>query len=515
MSYYGVNSNTMRFVGMASGLDVDAIVQSIIKVEQLKIDSISQKKSLVELKQDAYKDINNLIFDFNTKYFSAASPNTNVNMSSSFNIKKVEATTNQYATITAGSSANLGAYTINEITSLAKGASVESAKISSLSSDPENKITTSSKLADMGFDFVTEIDGEGIEVNKISFSINGVDFSFNDTDTLQNVINTVNRSSAGVTMSYSQLSDKISIKSKTIGADSTFTVSDADDNNFFGALNINEATITSGTNAVLKINGYDVERSTNTFTIDGITYSLLQETGATPVETSFVVSQDIDAVFDRIKGFIDGYNQLITTLNNKISEPRYRSFLPLTDSQKSSMSEKEITEWEAKSNSGMLNRDRNIRDLLTNLRSVFSTNIEGLGVTFAQIGISTGDWRENGLMHINTNKLKEAIANNPEGVANLFNKTSSSTDSSTKYNASGLVYRFNTNLNNYTNHVKNTSLTTTSKQISTYDDRITTAIRKMNEKEIALYRQYATLEKALSSMYSQSSYFESLLYGGN
>ena len=87
MSYYGVSSTT-RIVGLASGLDVDAIVKSLIQNEQAKIDSIWQKKAVAELKQNALKEVNSLIFEFTTKYLSASSPLTNINMSSAFNAKK-------------------------------------------------------------------------------------------------------------------------------------------------------------------------------------------------------------------------------------------------------------------------------------------------------------------------------------------------------------------------------------------------------------------------------------------
>ena len=127
------------------------------------------------------------------------------------------------------------------------------------------------------------------------------------------------------------------------------------------------------------------------FTIDGITYNLLKSTSN---ETSFVVTQDVDSIYNRIKGFIDGYNELVKTLNDKISEPVYRTFLPLTDSQRAEMSESEIKAWEEKSNSGMLNQDSNISQLLFNIRNAFSQSIEGLGITFAEIGITTGDWRK-------------------------------------------------------------------------------------------------------------------------
>jgi len=451
------------------------------------------------------KEVNSLIFEFTTKYLSASSPLTNINMSSAFNAKKViGGGSGEFAVITADSAAVEGEYTINEIISLAKEASIASSGAVSASAD--NKINLSTQLKDLAL-------GTQLQFSSgfISFNINGNDFTFSESDTLNTVISTVNRSDAGVTMSYSSLSDGLTVKSKAKGADSAFVISDVSESNFFAAFNISGGTVNNGTNAVLRINNYMVEQNSNVFTIDGITYNLLKSTSN---ETSFVVTQDVDSIYNRIKGFIDGYNELVKTLNDKISEPVYRTFLPLTDSQRAEMSESEIKAWEEKSNSGMLNRDSNISQLLFNIRNAFSQSIEGLGITFAEIGITTGDWREKGLMHINETKLKNAIANNPQGVCDLFTKKVTTGDSQAKYNQSGLVERINISINKYTAYVKDTTLVYTERQIKDYSDKISRAIEKMNEKENEYYRQYAILEKAMASMNSQSNYFLSLLYGG-
>jgi flagellar capping protein FliD len=288
MSYYGVSSTT-RIVGLASGLDVDAIVKSLIQNEQAKIDSIWQKKAVAELKQNALKEVNSLIFEFTTKYLSASSPLTNINMSSAFNAKKViGGGSGEFAVITADSAAVEGEYTINEIISLAKEASIASSGAVSASAD--NKINLSTQLKDLAL-------GTQLQFSSgfISFNINGNDFTFSESDTLNTVISTVNRSDAGVTMSYSSLSDGLTVKSKAKGADSAFVISDVSESNFFAAFNISGGTVNNGTNAVLRINNYMVEQNSNVFTIDGITYNLLKSTSN---ETSFVVTQDVDSIYN-------------------------------------------------------------------------------------------------------------------------------------------------------------------------------------------------------------------------
>ncbi len=60
--------------------------------------------------------------------------------------------------------------------------------------------------------------GEVGSGDKFEFSINGVDFSFDGDTTVASMIDTVNRSSAGVTLNYSTLSDTMSITANNTGS---------------------------------------------------------------------------------------------------------------------------------------------------------------------------------------------------------------------------------------------------------------------------------------------------------
>ncbi|MCK9479162.1 MAG: flagellar filament capping protein FliD [Firmicutes bacterium] len=516
MNMYNINGPN-RIVGLASGLDVDAIVKSLMLTEQAKVDSITQKQTLLEWKIGSHKELNSLLADFTNKYFSALSPNTSIHTASAYNIKSVALSNSQSVSISASSDAVDGAYVINEITSLAKGASAESAF--GISSNLNEKVLPSASLKDLNLAtallFEQGTDDEGNNIQFIEFDINGVNFKFCDSDSLQHVISAVNKSDAGVTMSYSSLSDKLSVKSKTLGADSALEINNIS-GNFFAqnasdsAFGLSTAT-KAGTNAVLKINSYDVSKASNSFTIDGITYNLLNETS---LETTFTIYQDVDASFNKIKNFIDDYNNLIETVNGKLKEEKFRSFLPLTQAQKKEMTEKEIADWEQKAKSGMLSGDLKIRQLLSDVRNAFLNTVDGAGVSFYEIGISTGYMSKDGKLNIDEAKLKNALANNPEGVANLFAKTSSAIDTAQKYNESGLAWRIGDTLKNYTGFIKSYTLVYSEKQLSDYGRKVTDFIKRMNEKEARYYKQYAALEKALSNLNAQSLYFDSVFNSG-
>lgn len=487
------STGTNRIVGMASGLDVDAIVKSMMATDQSKVDAMNQQKTLLGWKTDAYNTVKTSISDFTSKYLSTLSPDSVIS-ASAFDAKNIVTSSDQYATITAGTDASDGAYTINSITSLASGADVESTS---------NNISTSTALKNLTLNTpLTFVN------NKLDFSINGQNFDFNSTDSLQKVINTVNsNSAAGVTMSYSSLSGKISIKSKTTGSGTDFAFSDTN-GNFFSAFGFTE--VSKGTDAVLKINNYDVVQKSNSFTIDGINYNLLRTTdNGTSVD--FSVSQDVDTIYNKINNFVNAYNTLIADLNSKVSEPKYSTYLPLTDTQKAAMNDTEITEWETKAKSGLLNSNDDISNLLLNIRNAFSQTVQGAGISSFDLGITTGDYTEEGKLYVDETKLKAAIANNPQAVTNLFTSYSVSTNSTTKFNESGIAERINDSMNSYTNFLNTNTLPYTASQISDYSDRVTTALDQMTTKENAYYTKYSNLETALSKMNAQSSSLSALL----
>ena len=54
----------LRFSGMASGLDTDYIVEQMMRVEWMKVDSYKQDKQILEWKREDYRNITNLLRSF-------------------------------------------------------------------------------------------------------------------------------------------------------------------------------------------------------------------------------------------------------------------------------------------------------------------------------------------------------------------------------------------------------------------------------------------------------------------
>ena len=217
-------SNRIRVSGMASGMDTESIVNSLMLIEKMKIDKLYRSKVLVEWKNDALRNINNSIRDFRNKYMSVLSPETNLYTESAYKVFRAEVDQNNAVTISANSRAKVGNYQIVSIDNLAKSAMV-------LSEDniATGEIKTSELLKNSPLNKPLFEEGE----TEITFSINGAEITINDTDTLETMMSKINNSDAGVTFSYSSLSGKFSLITKETGSAAELEIID-ESGKFFG-----------------------------------------------------------------------------------------------------------------------------------------------------------------------------------------------------------------------------------------------------------------------------------------
>ncbi|MDW7674421.1 MAG: flagellar filament capping protein FliD [Bacillota bacterium] len=264
----------------------------------------------------------------------------------------------------------------------------------------------------------------------------------------------------------------------------------------------------SGTNAQLVINGLTTERESNTFALNGTNITLHAESAGETVRLD--VQQDTDKAFNNIMEFVNKYNELIDSLNGKLQEEKFRSYLPLTDEQKDAMSDKEIEKWEERAKSGLLKGDTMLSGILSDMRMVFSSGVEGLeGInSLFDIGITTGSWQENGKLHVDENKLKKALQDNPDQVMALF--TNESENTKEKGIARQLYNSVSNGMERITTRAgKAASLydqSFLSNEIRRYDERIAAMEERLQRVEDRYWRQFTAMEKAMSQMNSQSEW---------
>ncbi|MDF2839863.1 MAG: flagellar capping protein [Clostridia bacterium] len=375
----------------------------------------------------------------------------------------------------------------------------------------------------------------------LEFSINGQNFSFDTTTkTLNDLIREVNSSAANVTLGYSEITDSFTLTSKQLGAGETITIANTT-GNFFGAgsaIKIGNTSVSNGTDAKFDLDGViGITRSSNEFSIDGVSYKLLKE-GAS---ASISISKNVDEAYKKITNFIGKYNEIVDKLNGEYTQSKNRNYLPLTDEQREVMSESDIEKWEAKAKEGLLKGDSILNGVVSNMRYAISESITGVSKSLSAIGIKSTSYLDKGKLFIDEVKLKEALQNSPEEVMNIFSKESdigysrdlSSAQKKERYEESGIINRLYDIIEENISTIRNTNgkkgallekaglagdvsefKNLLSEEIDNKSDLILTLNDKLYKKENFYYAKFSALEKAMSQMNSQSSWLAQQFGGG-
>lgn len=375
----------------------------------------------------------------------------------------------------------------------------------------------------------------------VSFTINGETISLTADKTLNDAFKAINTSGAGVKISYDGTTDTITLKSTQSGASGSITIDD--ESGFFSSIGIT-ATTATGRDAVISVNGTTYARSTNSFTIDGVSYQI---NGTVDSDTSvnLVFSKDTSTIEKGIQDFISAYNTLIDTINDYINTKPDRNYYPLTDSQKDKLSDTEAEQWTKKAKEGILFNDSTLQSVLYNMRSVLYKSVtmsDGTEYSLYDMGITTSsDYAEYGKLEIKTedlSKFQNALANDSDKIQELFTKSSSimldiapetdeeRADQQKRMTEEGLAARLDdivkgatgfirgdygslvriagtTTLNTYNNILYN--------QLKDNSDKIKELKNEFNTKQKQLYSQFVKLETFMSRANSQSSIIFSML----
>ncbi len=383
-----------------------------------------------------------------------------------------------------------------------------------------------------------------MEGETLSFTINGTDFSFNRDNTLNQIISTVNNSNAGVKMSYSSLNDTFVCTSAETGSAAAIDFADLEGNLLSSLLGA--GTFTAGTDAVVRVglNGSGGEenlitlvRSSNTFEIDGTTYTLkgmAEGNGKENVTVS--TSYDVDNMAQKITSFVNAYNELIGFINDKLNETVYRNFPPLTDTQKENLSEAEQKQWTEKAKSGLLRNDPALQQIINGMRSALYDGVaslgeagKSLGLLLTDVGIGTKSYNEYGKLAIDETALRKALTEKPGEVLALFTQKSSigysqyNSDANKKlrYEQSGLMWRLSDIIQNNLSKVGKKGalvelvgspdnnfigLTEYGKKIRAIESTIGELNIKILDQQNRYWTKFTAMEKMLNNLNSQSSW---------
>ncbi|MBE6099277.1 MAG: hypothetical protein E7197_04410 [Anaerovibrio sp.] len=284
----------------------------------------------------------------------------------------------------------------------------------------------------------------------------------------------------------------------------------------------------AGTNAEVTIDGKTYDNTTNKLTVSGVTYTFLEQTEPGQKAT-ISVSQDTDKIVDYMKSFVEDYNKILDSLNEKLSEQKYSDYKPLSKRQEDEMTEKQIEKWNEKAKSGLLYHNSTIRDLVSAMREAIYTRVDAVDSEYnslSAIGITTTNTK--GHLTLDTDKLRKALAADPDCVYQLFASDQDSsyiagstdknkiTDSQKKedYANTGVSNRLYNVMTNYMSKISDIAGTSKETDDQSYLGKMITDMKtrmsnfktQMTAYENKLFKRYDAMEVALSRISAQLSY---------
>lgn len=274
-----------------------------------------------------------------------------------------------------------------------------------------------------------------------------------------------------------------------------------------------------GKDATIKIDGMSYNSKDNKITRDGITYEAVNET-TSPARVS--VSQDVDAIVDKVKSFVEDYNKLLSSLYEKYDEKPDSNYKPLTQSQKDAMKDEQVEKWEEKAKKGILYHDQTLGKIILNMRSAISNQIElddGSSISAYSIGISTVAGNIKGQLAFDETKLRAALAKDPDSVYKVFANLDSNDMENTAKN--GIAQRLGDVFTAATKSIRTRAGTSTD---VTEDSDLNNLLRQLQTKmsnfkkmmdafEDKLYKKYDTMESTLAKLGTQLNFISGVGQG--
>ncbi|TDX31003.1 flagellar hook-associated protein 2 [Modicisalibacter xianhensis] len=432
-------------LGIGSGMDLNGLLDQLKSAERQKLTPIVAQKSNYNAKISAFGKLESAL----DKFQQAAAK---LNEAESFRAVKSNVTGDAF-TAAADSTAVAGTYKIS-VNQLAQAHSMASSGVEDRTSD---RYTGTLKVT-VGSEAPLEIDLTG-------------------GGSLETIRDAINAEEGKLTASIINdgTNDRLVLTAKETGLNSQITVeSSTDANTDLATLTGSMATTVDAKDASFKVNNIDITSSSNRVegAIQGVTLNLAKETGIDSPET-LTVSQDGEAIAGNIKSFVDAYNSLKSTMDN-------------------------LTSFNAETGAaGQLLGDNTMRSVESRLRNVMTGSLgEGSLQMLSDIGI---ELQLDGKLEVDSEKLDELVANNPESLSRFFGGDNAVEGFSDKLEATlKTILDEKGLLDNATSGLKD--------RISSLDDRYERVESSINSTIERYRKQFADMDMLVSQMNSTMTY---------
>jgi len=370
--------------GIGSGIDVGSLVSSLVAAEGAsKSARLDTKEAQYTAKLSSLSTLKGAVSDFQSSYSSLRSVST-------FTALTATSTNDAVFTVSAEGSAATALYDI-DVTQLAVAQKLQTG------TGYADSDSTSIGTGTLTFAFASDI-----------IATNGVTHDITITDgTLTGIRDAINDADIGVNANIVfDGSDYEMVLTSQTGDDNQLTITQTSttgdlsafdyDSDPLGAPAVPTGNLTqtvASADAILTVDGVGVTSSSNSISnvIEDVTLEL---TGVGASE-QLSISKDTSGVISAVQDFVDGYNTLMTSLN-------------------------EVSAYNEGGQNGILIGDSSVRGIVSQLRSILNTTVGDRDTQFnslASIGILT---QRDGTLEYDSSELTSALSVNASEVQYLL-----------------------------------------------------------------------------------------------
>lgn len=494
----------IRITGLNSGLDTESIISELVSAKKVSVNNLKKEQTKLSWKVDAWKSLN-------TKILSMYSTIDKLRFDSAYVKKKSTVSQSGILSVVAGESSVNGVQTAR-VESLAKAGYLTGGKLKTADG---GKVTGDTKVVDLGV------------AAGSSFKINDQEVTIDENTTMSGLVSQLK--AGGVDVNFDENQQRLYISAKETGKDNdfSFTGDDAllktlglmeDSSNPDGAVKI------KGENAVMYLNGAKYESTTNTFQINGTTYTATglsdKNADGSFKEVSITTMDDYDGIYDVIRDFFKQYNGLINEMDKLYNAESSKGYEPLLSEEKEALTDTEVADWEKKIKDSLLRKDSSLSSVISSMTTAMmgSVSVNGQNMYLSSFGIATlgyynAEENERHAYHIagdandaatsgNTDVLKSMIASDPESVKSFFSQMADKL-----YKSMGTTLERIPDFKSYRKAYSDIQL---NKELEDYKTKIQDAEEALTAYEDKWYEKFGAMETALSKLSSKQNAISSL-----
>lgn len=384
--------------GVGSNLDVNGIVSQLMSIERQPLTLLNTKEAGFQAQLSAYGSLRSALSTFQTAVAALSDP-------AKFQASSATSSDLSILTAGAGQAAAAGTYTVN-VTQLAQAQSLVALGQASAGASIGSGTTTTLTFQFGSITGGTLLNGvySGATFTQDGAASSGTVTIDNTNNSLAGIRDAINAAGIGVTASIIKDGGaapyRLVLQNVDSGQTSSMKITVSGDATLQGLLAYdaggtqNLTQTTTAQDAQLTINGVSLTSASNALTdaLEGVTLTLAK-TGSAKV----TVAADTSAVKTAVQGLVKAYNDFNSTLTD-------------------------LTKFDAAGNSsGVLIGDSTARAVQTQIRNTLTGALSGLGgsqlTVLSQVGLT---FQRNGTLALDSTKLSQALANDPQSVAALF-----------------------------------------------------------------------------------------------